>query len=735
MKTSHLDSAQIDALSRGMHDNPFAVLGMHPFKDAEKSGLVVRTFRPFVSSVAVVNTATGKSEAMERIHDAGVYEVVLPKLKKPFDYRLRVTRGDGAVEDLADPYAYGSTISDFDLHLWGEGSHTEAHTFMGAKQMVIGDVKGTRFVVCAPAAKRVSVVGAFNGWDGRVHVMRRHFNQGIWEIFIPGVSQGSHYKFEIATHGGQLPMTKADPYATFAELRPGTASIVYDTESYVWNDAEWMSTRTNRFNEPVTIYELHLGSWRKKGDDKSQFISYREAATELVAYVKDLGYTHIELLPVAEHPYDPSWGYQVTGYFAPTSRFGTPDDFMYFVDECHRNGIGVIVDWVPAHFTKDDHGLRFFDGTHLYEHADPRQGEHKDWGTNIFNFGRNEVMNFLISNAVYWLDRFHIDGLRVDAVASMLYLDYSRKEGEWVPNKFGGRENLEAIHFIKRFNEVVHSKFTGIMTMAEESTSWPMVSRPTYLGGLGFDYKWNMGWMNDTLKYIEVDPLFRRYHHNQLTFSMIYAFSENFVLPFSHDEVVHLKRSMLDKMPGDLWQKFANLRLLYSYMYAHPGKKLGFMGGEFGQWSEWNSQKELDWSLLGFESHRGLTSLVRDLNRVYASQKPMHEVDFDWKGFKWINPSDYENSMISFVRYAEDPSDFIVCLFNFTPVVREAYTVGVPEAGTYEVIFNSDSHYYGGGNIGLPALDAHPGEWHGFPAHVTATVPPLGALYLKLKKA
>jgi 1,4-alpha-glucan branching enzyme len=735
MKSFHLDSDQIDAIVRGLHDNPFAVLGMHAISEGAKSGLVVRTFIPYVASVSIVHSGNGKTFEMTRIHDAGLYEAVIPSPKKPFPYTYSITASSGDVRSQSDPYAFGSTISDFDLQLWGEGNHHDAHTFMGAHLMEMDGISGTRFVVCAPAAKRVSVVGAFNGWDGRVHVMRRHFNQGIWEIFVPGVSQGAAYKYEIATHTGNLPMTKADPYATFAELRPGTASIVYNTEQYKWNDSKWMKNRTSRFNEPVSIYEIHLGSWRRKGEDKSLFLTYREAAEQLIGYVKDLGYTHIELLPVAEHPYDPSWGYQVTGYFAPTSRFGTPDDFMFFVDECHRNGIGVIVDWVPAHFTKDDHGLRYFDGTHLYEHADPRQGEHKDWGTNIFNFGRSEVMNFLISNAVYWLDRFHIDGLRVDAVASMLYLDYSRKEGEWVPNKYGGRENLEAIQFIKRFNEVVHDRFTGVMTMAEESTSWPMVSRPTYLGGLGFDYKWNMGWMNDTLKYIEVDPLFRRYHHNSLTFSMIYAFSENFVLPFSHDEVVHLKRSMLDKMPGDLWQKFANLRLLYSYMYAHPGKKLGFMGSEFGQWSEWNSHKELDWSLLGFESHRGVTSLVRDLNGLYSREKALHEVDFDWKGFKWINPTDYENSTISFVRFAEDPSDFIVCLFNFTPVVREAYTIGVPEPGTYDIIFNSDSHYYGGSNVGLPALQANPGEWHGFPAHVSVSVPPLGAMYLKPKKA
>lgn len=730
MKTPRLDSLQIDALVRGHHDNPFSVLGMHGWKEGRKSGLVVRHFAPFADSVTILLSQDGERIEMARIHEAGLFEADLPGHKKPIPYRYHLARGE-VTSHADDPYRFGSTLSDVDLHLWGEGSHTEAYRFMGAHPMTIDGVQGTRFVVCAPAARRVSVIGDFNRWDGRVHVMRRHFTVGLWEIFIPGIGEGTAYKYEIATHATPLPLTKADPYATFAEMRPGTASIVKSVDGYAWRDQAWMAARTARFDEPVSIYEIHLGSWRKTGEDKSGFLSYRQAAEHLIPYVKDLGYTHIELLPVAEHPYDPSWGYQVTGYYAPTSRFGTPDEFMYFVDECHRNGIGVIVDWVPAHFAKDDHGLRFFDGTHLYEHADPRQGEHKDWGTNIFNFGRNEVVNFLISNAVYWLDKFHIDGLRVDAVASMLYLDYSRKEGEWVPNKYGGRENLEAISFIKRFNEVVHERFSGVMTMAEESTSWPMVSRPTYLGGLGFDYKWNMGWMNDTLKYIEVDPLFRRYHHNSLTFSMIYAFSENFMLPFSHDEVVHLKRSMIDKMPGDLWQKFANLRLLYSYQYAHPGKKLLFMGGEFGQWGEWNSQRELDWSLLGFESHRGLLSILRDLNTLYKREKPLHQVDFDWTGFKWINPSDYENSTISFVRYAADPADFIVCLFNFTPVVRESYTVGVPETGEYEVIFNSDSHFYGGSNVGAPVITAHPGEWHGFPAHLSLSLPPLGAVFLK----
>ncbi len=731
MATPLLDTPQIHALTRGDHDNPFAVLGMHTQGEGGKSGLVVRAFLPFVAAVELVHAGTGKTWPMARIAEAGLYETVLTSPKKPFPYRFRIHPNEGPAFDREDPYRFGPTLSDFDLQLWGEGTHTEAYRLLGAHVMEIDGVKGTRFTVVAPAAKRVSVVGAFNQWDGRVHVMRRYFDQGIWEIFLPGVGEGAPYKFEIASPFTQLPLVKADPYATYAELRPGTASIVYDVGRYTWNDDAWMRNRDNGLERPVSIYEVHLGSWRRNGSGPDGYLTYRELAETLIPYAKELGYTHLELLPVAEHPYDPSWGYQITGYFAPTSRFGTPDDFAWFVDRCHQEGLGVILDWVPAHFTKDDHGLRLFDGTHLYEHADPRQGEHKDWGTNIFNFGRREVVNFLISNAVYWLDRFHIDGLRVDAVASMLYLDYSRKEGEWVPNAFGGRENLEAIAFLKRMNEVVHARFPGVMTFAEESTSWPMVSKPTYLGGLGFDYKWNMGWMNDTLKYIEFDPIYRRYHHNQLTFSMIYAFSENFVLPFSHDEVVHLKRSMLDKMPGDIWRKFANLRLLYAYHYAHPGKKLLFMGSEFGQWTEWNSGKSLEWQLTDFDTHAGVMRLVRDLNGIYRREAPLHEVDFDWTGFQWINPSDYENSVISFVRKGKDPADFLVCVFNFTPMIREGYTVGVPETGMYDVVFNSDSAFYGGSNAGLPTTEALPGEWHGLPAHTSLTLPPLGALFLK----
>jgi 1,4-alpha-glucan branching enzyme len=726
---SILTASQISAIDRGDHDNPFSVLGMH--ECSNPSGIVIRAFKPFAERVEIVNEKSGKRVEMSRISDAGLFEGVFKNVKKPFPYHFLITWSGSDPVEMKDAYSFGPTLSEFDLHLWGEGSHHYAYRFMGAHLMELDGVKGTRFVVCAPSARRVSVIGPFNGWDGRVHVMRKFYDQGIWELFIPGIQEGTPYKYEISSPNTSLPLKKADPYAFRAELRPQTASIVADISEYTWRDKTWMENRTPCFDKPLSVYEVHPGSWRRKQDIDHTFLSYRDLAAELIPYAKEMGYTHIELLPIAEHPYDPSWGYQITGYFAPTSRFGSPAEFMYFVDECHLNGIGVIVDWVPAHFTKDDHGLRFFDGTHLYEHSDPRKGEHKDWGTNIFNFGRTEVLNFLISNAVFWLEMYHIDGLRVDAVASMLYLDYSRKEGEWVPNQYGGRENLEAIYFLKRFNEVVHQEFNGVMTFAEESTSWPMVSRPTYLGGLGFDYKWNMGWMNDTLKYMEVDPLFRKYHHNQLTFSLIYAFSENFILPFSHDEVVHLKKSMLSKMPGDMWQKFANLRALYTYMFTHPGKKLNFMGGEIGQWSEWNAEKQLDWSLLEFELHKKLQAMMKDLNNVYRRENALHSVDFDWNGFRWINASDYEKSLLSYIRYGSEESEYVIVVINFTPVVHHNYIIGVPEKCRFKVIFNSDSEYYGGSNVGTTEAESGDGEWHGLPAHLEISVPPLAGIVLK----
>jgi 1,4-alpha-glucan branching enzyme len=568
--------------------------------------------------------------------------------------------------------------------------------------------------------------------------MRPRGATGLWELFLPGLGAGALYKYEIKTPYRGYMAVKADPYGFAMEVRPGTASVVWDLDQYTWSDGDWMANRQARqgLEAPVAIYEVHLGSWQRAAAEGNRWLTYRELADQLVAYAAGMGFTHLELLPISEHPFDGSWGYQTIGYFAPTSRFGTPDDFRYFVDKAHQAGLGVILDWVPAHFPKDAAGLAFFDGTHLYEHADPRRGEHQDWGTLIFNYGRNEVAAFLLTNALFWLDEYHIDGLRVDAVASMLYLDYSRKAGEWVPNEFGGRENLEAVRFLKRFNELVHLKFPGVLTFAEESTAWPMVSRPTYLGGLGFDLKWNMGWMHDSLAYITKDPIYRRYHHNSLTFSLIYAFSENFVLPFSHDEVVHGKGSMIGKMPGDYWRKFANLRALYGYMYAHPGKKLLFMGGEFGQFKEWNFEAALDWMLLDFESHRRLQNWMRDLNHVYREQAPLHEVDFAWEGFEWIDLHDVDQNIVSFIRRAKAESqgqaECLVVVANFSPVPREGYRVGAPRAGFYRELLNSDAEAYGGSNMGnrggLPS-DALP--WQGQPHSILITVPPLAVVYFK----
>ncbi len=732
MDSQVTDLNELNALLYGNHGNPFSFLGLHEARSGKTKGLVLRVFRPGSRAVSAIESTSGKRFEMEKISDQGFYEHFFPRRKKSFPYQLEIDYGGDKPVVADDPYRFSTTISDFDLQLWGEGTHTRAYEFMGAHIKEIDGVRGVRFVVAAPSASRVSVVGPFNNWDGRMFPMRKLIDQGIWELFIPGLDEDNIYKYEIKSPNAAIPFLKADPYGFFYEKRPSTASVVKQINNFNWEDDEWMEGRSQMFEKPMSIYEVHIGSWKRHLSD-NRFYSYRELADTLIPYIKDLGYTHIELLPISEHPYDPSWGYQVTGYFAPTSRFGSPDDFAFFVNECHKNGIGIILDWVPAHFTKDDHGLRKFDGTALYEHEDPRQGEHKDWGTKIFNFGRDEVKNFLISNAVFWLDKYHIDGLRVDAVASMLYLDYSREEGQWIPNKYGGRENLEAIDFLKRFNEVVHSDFEGVVTLAEESTSWPLVSRPTYIGGLGFDYKWNMGWMNDTLKYFETDPLFRRYHHNQLTFSFIYAFTENFVLPFSHDEVVHMKKSMLSKMPGDVWQKFANLRALYAYMYGHPGKKLLFMGGEFGQWSEWTEAKELNWSLAEMDKHKGLLKLTSDLNSLYKKEAALFEVDFDWAGFEWIDFSDVDNSILAFMRYSKDKKEFIVCVYNFTPVFHKEYIFGVPEAGTYTTIFNSDSEHYGGSNKGLSSVTAEEGEWHGHPWHINIEIPPLSGIMLKLQ--
>ncbi len=625
-------------------------------------------------------------------------------------------------------------LTDFDLHLIGEGSHYKKYEKLGAHVMEIEGVKGVHFAVWAPNAKNVSLIGDFNNWNSKTHPMHSLGSSGIWELFVPGLGEGAVYKFEIRSRHNKYTAQKADPFAFYFELRPKSASIVYDLDGYRWSDGEWMEERpkTHWLDSPVSMYEVHLGSWMRATEEGSRWLNYRELAEKLIPYVKEMGYTHIQLLPVTEHPLDASWGYQPLGHFAPTSRHGKPKDFMYFVDQCHQSGLGVILDWVPAHFPADGHGLGFFDGTCLYEHADPRKGFHPDWGTKIFNYGRNEVRSFLISNALFWFEKYHIDGLRVDAVASMLYLDYSRKEGEWIPNMYGGRENLEAIDFLKRFNEVSHQYHPGVLTIAEESTAWPNVSRPTYLGGLGFSLKWNMGWMNDTLEYFSKDPVHRKYHHNNLTFSLLYAFTENFILPLSHDEVVHGKGSLLNKMPGDMWQKFAGLRSLCGFMYGHPGKKLFFMGGEIGQWDEWNFDKSLDWRLLEFEPHQGLQRFVKDLNRVYKSEPSLYEVDFDYRGFEWIDFHDVEGSAIAFLRRAKNQDDFTVFVCNFTPVPRLNYRIGVPEPGFYREILNSDSSIYWGSNMGnAGGVYAEHIPFHLRPHSVQITLPPLAVVVFK----
>jgi 1,4-alpha-glucan branching enzyme len=618
------------------------------------------------------------------------------------------------------------------MYLYKEGNHYDIYKKLGAHLTEINGYAGTTFAVWGPNAQRISIVGDFNGWDGRCHPMRKRLESGIWEIFIPGVVEGTHYKLEVRNCFGQI-VLKSDPFAFYGQHGIQTASLVFNLDRFKWSDDEWIQTRKTKqwHKEPVSIYEVHLGSWARVPEEGDRFLSYIEFADRLIPYVKDLGYTHIELMPVAEHPFDGSWGYQVTGYFAPTSRFGNPDEFRHFVDRCHENGIGVIVDWVPGHFPKDAHGLALFDGTHLYEHADPRQGEHRDWGTLIFNYGRNEVRNFLVANGLFWLDNYHIDGLRVDAVASMLYLDYSRKQGEWVPNIHGGRENLDAIYFMKRFNEICYERFPGIMTIAEESTAWPGVSRPTYLGGLGFGLKWNMGWMHDFLLYMSREPVHRRFHQGEATFSMIYAFHEHFVLVLSHDEVVHGKGSLVNKMPGDAWQKFANLRMFYGWMYAHPGKKLLFMGGEIGQWKEWNHDESVDWHLLQYPLHDGVRRLVQHLNYLYTSEPAFSENDDTYLGFEWIDFHDADNSVLTFMRKSESGST-VVLVVNATPVVRHYYRVGAPGEGWYEEILNTDAGIYGGSNVGnYGGLHADAIPWQGRSHSLVLTLPPLATIGFK----
>ena len=724
-------SRHIKKLLKADYGNPFDFLGPHATEDC----VTIRAFLPNVTAAWIIPDAEEeKAYAMRKIHREGFFEVEIEG-KKLFRYRIRIRTRNNEEKEFHDPYSFLPVLTDFDLHLIGEGTHYKNYEKLGSHVKTIDGIRGVHFAVWAPNAKNIGVVGDFNNWDGRCHPMRGLGSSGIWEIFIPGLDEGTVYKYEIKSKYDKHRELKADPFSFCFEVRPKSAAIVYEIENqHKWGDSEWLTARTqkNWLQAPISVYEVHLGSWMRVPEQGDRFPTYHELAETLVPYVKGLGFTHIELMPMTEHPFDASWGYQTLGYYAPTSRFGKPADFMHFIDACHQNGIGVIVDWVPAHFPKDGHGLGFFDGTCLYEHADPRQGEHKEWGTLIFNYGRNEVRNYLISNALFWLDKYHIDGLRVDAVASMLYLDYSREPGQWIPNKYGGNENLEAIDFIKKFNEVVHQYHPGVLTIAEESTAWTGVSKPTYLGGLGFDMKWNMGWMHDTLEYFSNDPIHRKFHANNLTFSMLYAFTENFVLPFSHDEVVYGKRSLLNKMPGDMWQKFANLRALYGYFYGHPGKKLLFMGAEFGQWDEWNFDKSLDWHLLQYEQHIKLKKYLTDLNALYRTEAALYEVDYEWRGFEWIDFRDADNSVLSFIRKAKEGEDFLVFVLNLTPVPRQDYRIGVPKGGSYRELLNSDSALYWGSNMGNSGgVAADEIEVYGRKYSLKLTLPPLSCLILK----
>ncbi len=713
--------SQFEALVTGQHDNPFAVLGPHP----GPQGRVVRTLQPSAVSVALLDAGGNPLAKMQKVHPGGVFAGPLPARKR--HYQLQITWESGAVSVIEDPYRFPSALGEMDLYLLGEGSDRYIYKKLGAHLRQLLGVAGTRFAVWAPNASRVSVVGDFNSWDGRRHVMRLHPGNGIWEIFVPGIGNGALYKYEIRDRHGRLLPLKSDPFATYHEPPPGNSSIVFDTE-FEWQDHDWMGRRTvePKLDEPVSVYEVHLGSWRRKDD--GSYLGYRDFARELVDYVLEMGYTHIELLPVTEHPFDGSWGYQPIGLFAPTQRFGNPDDFRFFVDRCHAAGIGVIIDWVPAHFPNDEHGLRRFDGTALYEHEDPRKGAHADWGTLIFNYGRREVVNYLLGSALYWINEFHIDALRVDAVASMLYLDYSREDGEWIPNEFGGNENLEAVAFLKRLNTELHGD--RATSFAEESTAWPGVSKPVDTGGLGFTYKWNMGWMNDTLAYMGEDPINRKYHHDKMTFGLVYAFNENFILPLSHDEVVHGKRSILGRMPGDDWQKFANLRAYYALMFAHPGKKLSFMGNEIAQWHEWNHDQSLDWHLLGQAMHSGVQRLVADLNRLYRSIPALHEIDFEGAGFEWLDWNDRDSSVLSWLR-RDRSGGTVVCVVNLTPIVRNDYSIGVPFAGEYHVLLNSDDQQYGGSGYGATSYSARPEGHHGRPNSLRLSLPPLATLIIQ----
>jgi 1,4-alpha-glucan branching enzyme len=715
-------TTDLQRLISARHHDPFSLLGLHP----DGKGQVLRVLRPHAEQVVLL-LAEGEA-ALTRLDAGGLFEWRGDQAPaRPV--RLRVTE-DGRDFELVDPYSLPPFLSEQELYLFNEGRLLEAYNTLGAHFASHEGVEGVRFAVWAPAAERVSVVGSFNRWDGRLHPMRVRGGSGVWELFIPGLKPGDLYKFEIRNRDSGEIRVKTDPYGQCFEKRPGTAAVVTGPSLHAWDDDDWLKARAgfDWQHSAMNIYEVHAGSWRRHPDGR--FYSYRELADALVPYAKDLGYTHLEFLPLTEHPLDESWGYQTTGYFAPSTRFGSADDLKYLVQTCHQAGLGVILDWVPGHFPMDDWALARFDGTALFEHEDPRLGVHQDWGTHIFNYGRSEVKGFLLASADYWLRELHFDGLRVDAVASMLYLDYSRKDGEWLPNKYGGRENLEAIDFLREMNAMVHERFPGALTFAEESTAWPMVSRPTYVGGLGFSMKWNMGWMNDTLAYIGLDPVYRRFHHGNLTFGQLYAYSENFVLPFSHDEVVHGKRSLLGKMPGDAWQQFANLRLLLTYQLTQPGKKLNFMGNEFGQGREWRTAGELDWGLLETDWHLGVQRALRDLNRLYKELPPLHDLDFSHDGFAWVDCHDADQSVLSYLRRDRQGRSLLVA-FNFTPVPREGYRVGCPSPGLWREIFNSDSAWYGGSNIGNGAgLLAEEQPWMGYGHSLVLTLPPLAGIII-----
>lgn len=731
---TQLTLSGIESLLDGTIADPSRLLGRHSVDYRGTAATAVRMVQPQAHSVFLVDPVSGRRRPMRRVHPEGVFEAIFDEATQS-NYRVEMIDKQGNTTETADPYATPSLMTDFDRYLIGEGRHHQIYERLGAQLRSVNGVAGVNFAVWAPNARAVQVVGDFNGWDGRHHGARQLPNLGIWELFVPAAQVGQRYKFRIHSEHGQW-MDKCDPMAFASELPPLTANIITDINSYQWSDGDWMERRSefNPLHAPMNVYEVHLGSWQKGPGRTNGWLDYRDLARRLADYCHRMNFTHVELMPISEHPYSGSWGYQSVGYFAPTSRHGSPEDFMFFVDHLHQNGIGVLVDWVPAHFPKDDHGLRRFDGSPLYEHADPRQGEHPDWGTMIFNFGRNEVKNFLIANALFWLDKYHVDGLRVDAVASMLYLDYSREAGEWVPNRYGGRENLESIEFLREFNDAVHEYYPGVVTAAEESTAWPGVSKPTSEGGLGFTYKWNMGWMNDTLRYMRNEPIHRQYHQSELTFSLIYAFTENFMLPLSHDEVVHGKGSLISQMPGDMWQKFANLRLLYSYMWTHPGKKLLFMGGELAQWNEWNEEDGPQWLLLDFATHRGVQQLVADLNRLVNENAALHHFDFHSDGFEWVDCENAKDSTLIYLRKGDAGHAPLLVCCNFTPVVREGYPIGVPHAGFWKEVFNSDSEAYGGSNVGnYPGCQTRGIGHHERPESIVVTLPPLATTIFRLE--